>query len=327
MASIRFNQVDFSFESPYAKVFERLTLTVESHWKTALVGNNGRGKTTLLALMDGQLSPTGGRLEVPLDTALYPYRPSNPQQKTLDIVRDSIAPFNQWERQMEDLLAKADEASIQEYGNILDAYQESRGYEIDALIQKEMPLVGLDAELLERNFATLSGGEQTRILIIAMFLKMDHFLLIDEPTNHLDMHGRSALGNYFAGKDGFVVASHDRCFLDACTDHVVSINRNDIRVNQGNYSVWKRQMDLEEASERRRHESLKREIRQMEIAASKRRSWSQQKEKEKIGGGAAKGFIAHRAAKMMKRALGIEHRLQDAVEDKKALLKNVEKER
>lgn len=326
MPSILFQQVDFSYESPYVKIFDQLSITIESHWKTALIGNNGRGKTTLLALLHQQLPPTSGHIDIPLETAYYPYSPTNTNQTTLDVIRDSIAPFNDWEIQMEQLLNQADETNLLAYGEILEKYQEANGYEIDALIQREMALMGLDPQLLERNFQTLSGGEQTRSLIIALFLKNDSFFLIDEPTNHLDIHARLKLGEYFAGKSGFIVASHDRHFLDQCTDHVVSINKSDVRVNQGNYSVWKYQMDLEESSERHQHDTLKREIRKMETAASQRRGWSQRKEKDKIGA-YDKGFVGHRAAKVMKRALAIEHRIQTAIEDKKKLLKNVEKER
>jgi lincosamide and streptogramin A transport system ATP-binding/permease protein len=184
----------------------------------------------------------------------------------------------------------------------------------------------LEEELLARCFATLSGGEQTRALIVALFLRKGIYPLLDEPTNHLDIQGRIALSNYLASKQGFLVVSHDRYFLDGCVDHIISINRSGVRVNQGNYSTWKQQSDLELEYEIRQNEKLKREIRQLKKAAQQRRDWSDSKEKTKLAA-YDRGFVGHKAAKQMKRALVIEERIQHNLEEKQQLLKNYEKER
>ena len=107
----------------------------------------------------------------------------------------------------------------------------------------------------------------------------------------------------------------------------MSINKNDVRLSKGNYSQWKYNADLEEEYEKRKSNKLKREIKTLEIAARKRRQWSDKKEKEIAGSGLEKGFISHRSAKLMKRALNIESRVDKKLEEKKTLLKNFEKER
>ena len=63
----------------------------------------------------------------------------------------------------------------------------------------------LEVEILERNFSTLSFGEQTKLLLVGLFLRKNHFLLIDEPTNHLDIEGREVISNYLASKSGFIL--------------------------------------------------------------------------------------------------------------------------
>ena len=68
----------------------------------------------------------------------------------------------------------------------------------------------------------LSGGEKIKILLIALFLKENNFLLIDEPTNHLDNETRENLINYLKKKKGFIVVSHDRNFLDNVVDHIIA---------------------------------------------------------------------------------------------------------
>ena len=118
----------------------------------------------------------------------------------------------------------------------------------------------MNSNLLSREFSSLSGGEQTRSLLVSLFLKKDSFALIDEPTNHLDMEGRKLLGNYLSKKDGFILVSHDRYFLDLCVDHIISINKNDVKIYQGNYGQWKYNTDLEEEYEKRKSNKLEREI-------------------------------------------------------------------
>jgi len=159
-----------------------------------------------------------------------------------------------------------------------------------------------------------------------MFIKKAAFPLIDEPTNHLDLEGRLLLADYLSDKDGFILVSHDRQFLDTAADHIVSLNKDDVRIHHGSYTAWKLQVDLEEEQERRRRDNLKREIKSLVDSARKRRGWSNKKEKEKIGT-YDKGRIGHLAAKQMKRALSIEIRIQRMIDEKKSLMKNAEKER
>ena len=148
-------------------------------------------------------------------------------------------------------------------------------------LQRELSLLQVDADVLSRPYDTLSNGERTKVLLAALFLKENSFLLIDEPTNHLDQFGREMVGDYLRGKNGFILVSHDRSFLDRCIDHILTINRTDIEVQRGNFSSWyenKERLDLFELSE---NEKLKKEIRRLSSAASRTSSWSKQLEKTK----------------------------------------------
>jgi lincosamide and streptogramin A transport system ATP-binding/permease protein len=326
MSTITLQNLNFHHSDPYVSVFRDLSLQLDNSWRTALIGRNGRGKTTLLNLLRGKLEPTGGQLEMPLHTASFPFQPADPMATTFTVVKDSIAPFRQWERQMQSLLETPDQENLALYATLAEHYEQQRGYEIDGLIHREIAAIGLPDELLEHPFSRLSGGEQTRALIAALFLQKGKFLLLDEPTDHLDMRGRELLGEYLAAKPGFILASHDRHLLDSCTDHVLAINLSDVELLQGNYSTWKEQADRRLASEQQLDEKLKREIRKLKVAAGQRRVWSGRKEKEKIGAG-DKGFVGHRAAKVMKRALAIESRIDADLAEKETLLQNRENRR
>jgi lincosamide and streptogramin A transport system ATP-binding/permease protein len=109
-------------------------------------------------------------------------------------------------------------------GELAERYERHNGYVIDTLIERECADLGISQAMLQRPYSSLSGGEQTRSMIAALFLKAGSFPLLDEPTNHLDMNGRTDLAEYLSRKKGFIVVSHDRWFLDRCCDHTIALS-------------------------------------------------------------------------------------------------------
>ena len=188
---------------------------------------------------------------------------------------------------------------------------------------RELSYLDVDADVLWRPFETLSNGEQTKVLLAALFLNEGHFLLIDEPTNHLDTAAREKVSAYLQKKKGFILVSHDRCFLDGCVDHILSLNRNNIEVQSGNFSSFMRNFEQQQQFELSQNERLKKDIHRLQQSAQRTAVWSDRVEASKIGA-ADKGFVGHKAAKMMKRSKSTEARQQQAIEQKSALLKNVE---
>lgn len=323
MPVIDFRHVTFQHQSSPEILFNDISFQIHTEWRTALVGRNGRGKSTLLQLIGTILHPASGTIESKVRTSLFREREYAADHSVHQVIKQCIAPFDEWEQQMEELLRRGDERSLHRYQELFDHFSEHDGFSIDAAILKECAALGLTEELLHRPYHTVSGGEQTRASIAALFLQRDRFPLMDEPTNHLDMNGREILAEYLSAQKGFVIVSHDRHFLDMCCDHVLAINRNDIRVFSGNYSTWREQLSLEEMTETARMEHIEREISSLERAAQQRRVWSDRKEKEK-NSAADSGFVSRKAAKMMKRALSIERRIDERIESKRSLLKNRE---
>lgn len=130
---------------------------------------------------------------------------------------------------------------------------------------------------------------------------------------------------YLKKKKGFLLVSHDRCFLDNCVDHILSLNRTNIEIQSGNFSSWmenfKRQQDFETSQ----NERLKKDIFHLRQAAQRTSAWSVRTETAKYGNGPVdRGYIGHKSAKMMKRAKTIEARQKQAIEEKSCLLKNAE---
>lgn len=336
MASIIFDDVFFSYETPYQEVFSQLSLLIDMNWHCGLIGRNGQGKSTLLGLINGSLTPDSGRIDVQGLTSRYPAN-ANDSATCMEVMLDAVAPFRVWESEMERLLDRDNPDALARYGQVQEMYQQAGGYQIRAAIKQEYGNLGLPARMLNRTFGKLSGGERTRVLIAALFAADSNYPLIDEPTNHLDLKGRAQLSEYLVHKPGFLLVSHDRFLLDRSIDHVISINRSDISTNKGNYSSWKSHFDEVERQEQRTRLNIEREVKQLRQAAVQRREGANTREGEKYQGstkktlpsdrGADKGAIGHQAARQMKRALVIENRMNQRLSAKKSLLKNKEKDR
>ncbi|MGL6173068.1 MAG: ribosomal protection-like ABC-F family protein [Cellulosilyticaceae bacterium] len=323
MSIINVNQLTFSYDTHHENIFENTSFTIDTDWKLGFIGRNGRGKTTFLNLLLGKYEYKGSIIS----SVNFDYFPFEVEQEgvTLAVIKNIIAPYKLWEDEMEQCIEENTEASLIRYGTLLDLYMQCDGYIIDELIQKEIGKLSVTSDVLQRPFETLSNGERTKLMLAALFLKKNNFLLIDEPTNHLDIEGRQIVADYLKSKNGFILVSHDRVFLDQIIDHVLAINRNNIEVIKGNYSTWRENKERQDQYEVGENEKLRKEIGRLEIASRQTTGWSHEIEKNKIGTAVGdRGYVGHKSAKMMKRAKVIERRQERLIDDKKELLKNVE---
>lgn len=292
MSLIQISNLSFGYEGSYDMVFENLSLQLDSNWKLGLVGRNGKGKTTLLKLLQGVYQGTGS-ISASVQFQHFPPEIQNQERLAISILEEVAGETPVWK------------------------------------LMRELSLLGASEELLYRPFETLSQGEQTKLLLAGLFLVENGFMLIDEPTNHLDMAGRELVAEYLRQKKGFILVSHDRAFLDGAVDHILAINRSSVTLQKGDYSSWqanKMQSDQKESSQ---NAKLRKEIHRLSDAAKRTASWSEKLEKTKYDTRNAglrpdRGYIGSQAARMMKRAKSIEQRRYQAVEERSALLKDIE---
>ena len=329
MAQITIQQLNFTYEGAVTPVFKNMSATLDTDWRLGLIGRNGRGKTTLLRLLAGEL-PDGGAVRRSMPVSLYPFALPKAVEAlpALQVAKDCVAPFTVLEQEMQKAIEEG-EAGLARYGELEEQYAALGGYTVESDLQREAGLLGVGELVLGRPFGTLSGGEREKLLLAALFLRKNHFLLIDEPTNHLDMQGRALLGQYLAAKKGFLLVSHDRTLLDAAIDHVLVLGRAGVELQQGNYSSWKQNRERQDAFEAARNETLRGEIRRMEAAAARTASWGQAVEATKHGTRNSglrpdRGYIGARAASMQQATKNLQNRQQKALQETRALLQNVE---
>ncbi|MCL1996198.1 MAG: ABC-F type ribosomal protection protein [Defluviitaleaceae bacterium] len=290
MALIDVSNLTFAYEGSYDNIFENVNFQIDTDWKLGFTGRNGRGKTTFLNLLLGKYEYSG-KISANVDFRYFPYNLPNKSIDTAAVIEDICTSFQEWE------------------------------------IIRELSLLGIDKNVLDRPFQTLSNGEQTKVMLAALFLTENVFLLIDEPTNHLDMDGRKIVSQYLNQQHGFILVSHDRAFLDGCIDHILSINKANIDVQRGNFASWSANKERQDGFELAENEKLKKEIKRLKKAAKQAKGWADKVEDTKIGKnskGDNRAYVGEKSRRMQKRRKNIEHRQQSAFDEKSELLKNIE---
>lgn len=234
MALIQIEHLSFSYPSSYDPIFEDVSLRLDTSWKLGFIGRNGRGKTTFFKLLMGRYEYAGS-IRAPVAFDYFPYPVPDPGRPTRAVLEGVCPGAESWQ------------------------------------LERELSLLGVRPDALDRPFASLSNGEQTKVLLAALFLNEGHFLLIDEPTNHLDAKARAMVSAYLQKKQGFILVSHDRRFLDGCVDHILSLNRAGIEVQSGNFSSWFANFQQRQALEEAQDQRLRKDIKRLEQSARRTR--------------------------------------------------------
>ncbi len=296
MSLIEVRDLTFAYDGSYDNIFDSVNFQIDTNWKLGFTGRNGRGKTTFLNLLLGRYPYTGSIVST-VDFEYFPYSLPNDMLPVLEAL-SSVAP----------------EAE-------------------DWQIMRELSLLEVPEDALDRPFHTLSQGERTKALLAALFLRENSFLLIDEPTNHLDIQGRKTLAQYLKRKRGFLLVSHDRAFLDRCIDHILVINRANIEVQRGNFSSWWENRQRQDRFELAQQEKLQKDIVRLKHSADTRKQKADAVERAKYSAGKKDGglgilrpYLGEKSRKGQQQRLNLERRMDQAIHDKTQLLKNLEKQ-
>ena len=298
MAQISINNLTFGYEGSFDYVFENVSFSVDTNWKLGFIGRNGKGKTTFLKLLLGKYQFMGS-ISTSTKFDYFPYEITEEQMQM------PVAEF------VEDLKS---------------------GAEIWRVIC-ELEELSENSEILYRPYCTLSHGERTKILLAILFSRENEFLLIDEPTNHLDQNARECVKQYLATKKGFILVSHDRDLLDACTDHCLVLNRCSIEVQNGNFSVWWENKQRKDKFAMAQNEKHQKEIQKLNNATELVNKWADKNESRKIGfdpikehdrGKNARSYIGEKTKRMQKRVKQMEKRIEREIEQKEGLLEDIE---
>jgi len=273
------------------KRFGPRILFLEANWlirskeKTALVGANGTGKSTLMKVLTGLESLDYGALQQTRGMSIG-YLPQEGLQlagrsvfeeclTVFDEIRDMTREIEWLSGQLAELDHTSPEydAAAERFSMLQERFHALDGYALDAQVGGVLTGLGFGKEDWSRRTDEFSGGWQMRIALAKLLLAKPNLLLLDEPTNHLDLETRNWLEDYLRTYPfGYILISHDRYFLDVTIDRTVEIWNKRLSIYQGNFTSYLKQKDDRRAQLQAAYRNQREQIEHLEAFINRFRS-------------------------------------------------------
>ena len=261
---------------------------INDNEKAAIVGNNGAGKSTIMKIIMGELSPDEGNVIIGKDKTigyLAQYQDLGSDTtiyEEVKSVKQNLIDMEQKLLEYEKEMAKVsgDELSklIETYTNLEHRFQLLNGYSYKSEIEGVIKGLGFTEDDFNKSVGNLSGGQKTRVALCKLLLEKPDIIMLDEPTNHLDLNSIKWLETYLLNYNGAVlIIAHDRYFLDKIVSKVIEIENHKAHVYSGNYSdfaVKKQELRVATMNAYLKQQS---EIKHQEEVIAKLRSYKQEK--------------------------------------------------
>ncbi|MDR0279767.1 MAG: ATP-binding cassette domain-containing protein [Paucimonas sp.] len=222
------------------RLLEGAELTLHAGQKAGLIGANGAGKSSLFALLRGELTPDSGDCRLPGDWRIAHMRQEvdTLDRLAVDYVLDGDIRLRAVQAELAAAEAAHDNAALARLHVELDS---ADGYTADARARKLLAGLGFSNEQMDRRVGDFSGGWRMRLNLAQALMCPSDLLLLDEPTNHLDLDAILWLEDWLKGYPGtLLLISHDRDFLDAVVDHVAHVEQCKLTLYRGGYTAFER---------------------------------------------------------------------------------------
>ena len=264
---------NLTFEIGARALYDAANWHIKPGDKTGLIGANGTGKTTLLKLIVGDLSPTGGSISMAKDLKigylnqdLLSYAS---EKSILHVAMEAFERQNQLHTEIESILKKLEtdysDALIEKLSNKQSEFEALDGYNIEFKTHEILAGLGFSEQDQQRTLSEFSGGWRMRVMLARILLQAPDILLLDEPTNHLDLPSIQWLENYLQAFEGaIVIVSHDRYFLDRIINKTVESRGGKLTLYAGNYSFYLQEKALREEIQANQYKNQQAKIKQEE---------------------------------------------------------------
>lgn len=268
------------------QILENVSFNVEEGDKIGILGMNGAGKSTLFKIITGEYSPDEGEIfkARQLKISYMEQFVKTDSDKTAydEVLNGAFPRCIELERELSELQLKLDKSSdaslIERYDRLNNEFIANDGMVYKNLTVSALLGLGLTNDEINLPVSVLSGGQRTRVMLAKMILEKADILLLDEPTNHLDIQAISWLENFLAGYKGTVLLiTHDRFFLDKTTNRIFDISHRKLKEYRGNYSKYRREKELSEASIAKEYALKTKEIERLEGIITQQKQWNRER--------------------------------------------------
>ena len=281
-------------------LLEDLSFDIQEGERVAILGRNGCGKTTLFNILTGQMDYDSGEVFVNPHKrmGLISQIPNFPSLYTVeDVLRSAYQALTKTKEKMtlleQQMANGATDEQLREYDILVNRFQAGGGYDMDVEVDKICNGLGITPEQRIQEFASLSGGEKTRVNLARLLLEKTDILLLDEPTNHLDLRSVEWLEGYINSFKGTVLMiSHDRYFLDTVAQRVIEISDGHAEFYSGNYSFYIEEKQARFNLQLKQYEQEQAKLKQLGYTVERMKGWG----------------INNRT--LYRRAMSIQHRME-----------------
>ena len=262
-------------------LLQGLSFDVQEGECVAILGRNGCGKTTLFRILTGELDYDEGEVYVNPNKrlGLISQIPVFPEGYTVeDVLRSAYAGLMKIQRDMisleQSMQSGATAEQLRQYDALSNRFQAGGGYDMDVEVDKICNGLGITQEQRSQEFASLSGGEKTRVNLARLLLENTDIMLLDEPTNHLDLNSVEWLEQYINSFKGTVLAiSHDRYFIDQVADRVIEITDGHAEFYSGNYSFYMDEKQARFDLQMKQYEQEQAKLKQLGFTVERMKGW------------------------------------------------------
>jgi ATP-binding cassette subfamily F protein 3 len=254
-------------------LYEDASLFIKPRDKIGLIGLNGKGKSTLLRLLNGDMSLDSGTISKSNDCTigflnqdLLSFQSDDAiLTVAMEAFRQAVDTQRQIEKVLHDLEHNYSENLVDTLTRLQEKFEQLDGYTMQAKAEEVLEGIGFSTSDLHRPLREFSGGWRMRVVLAKLLLEKPSLLMLDEPTNHLDLPSIEWVEEYLRNYEGAViVVSHDRRFLDNVTNKTVEVANQKLTTYEGNYSFYLQEKELRETIQQNAFENQQQQIRQAE---------------------------------------------------------------
>jgi len=250
VALVSLQEVRIAFGGP--QLLDGVTLQIERGERVCLVGRNGAGKSTIMKIVVGELTPDSGEVIRAKGVRVASLEQEVPQDlagTVFDVVSEGLGNIvellSEYRSLIHILALGDDDGSIAELERVQHLIESSGGWQIQQRVETVLSRLGLDPDAAA---AGLSGGHKRRVLLARALVNEPDLLLLDEPTNHLDIESIGWLEEFLLEFRGAILfITHDRRFLQTLATRIIELDRGQITDWPGDYKTYlaRRQAEID----------------------------------------------------------------------------------
>jgi len=254
-------------------LYQNASMFIKPDDKIGLIGLNGRGKSTLLKIIYGELRVDEGSISKSKDCTigflnqdLLSYQSEDAiLTVAMEAFKEAVDTQRQIEKVLHQLEVEYSDALVNKLTSLQERFEQLDGYTMQAKAEEVLEGIGFSTQDLHRPLKEFSGGWRMRVMLAKLLLEKPSLLMLDEPTNHLDLPSIEWVENYLRNYDGAVViVSHDRQFIDNVVNKTVDVTNQQLVTYEGNYTYYLQEKELREEVQQNAFDNQQAKIRQAE---------------------------------------------------------------